>query len=140
MATQSTSTPTSGGTGEWPGKRLGLPATGPRSVARPGRRIAALCTDWAIAYAVSFVFYENNGFATSLIFAVSQIVMLLLFSGGIGHFILGMRVVPIAGGAIGLWRPFVRTILLTLVVPAAIWDKDQRGMHDRIAGTILVRV
>ena len=140
MASQNTSTPTSGGTGEWPGKRLGLPVAGPRSIARPGRRIGALCIDWAIAYAVSFVFFENSGFATSLIFAVSQIVMLVLFSGGIGHFILGMRVVPLSGGAIGLWRPFVRSILLTLVIPAAIWDKDQRGMHDRIAGTILVRV
>jgi hypothetical protein len=30
----------------WPGERLGLPAEGPRSIARLGRRVAALFIDW----------------------------------------------------------------------------------------------
>jgi hypothetical protein len=25
------------------------------------------------------------------------------------------------------------------VIPAAIWDADQRGLHDKAAGTVLVR-
>ena len=50
-----------------------------------------------------------------------------------------MRVVPIAGGWVGLWRPIVRTLLLVIVVPALIWDSDQRGFHDKVAGTVLVR-
>jgi len=25
------------------------------------------------------------------------------------------------------------------VIPALIWDLDQRGMHDRLVGTVLVR-
>jgi uncharacterized RDD family membrane protein YckC len=129
----------SGGGGDWPGKRLGLPESGPRSVARLGRRIAALCLDWALAVVVSVAFFAYDPFATLTIFAAAQIVFLLTVSGSIGHLALGLRVVPMAGGYLGPWRPFVRALLLCLVIPAAIWDRDQRGMHDRLAGTILVR-
>jgi hypothetical protein len=34
----------------------------------------------------------------------------------------------------------VRTALLCLAIPALIWDADHRGLHDRVAGTMLVRV
>lgn len=72
------------------------------------------------------------------IFAVTQIVFLIFVSGSIGHVVFRMRVVPIAGGWIGAWRPMVRTLLLCLLIPALIWDRDQRGLHDKAAGTGLV--
>jgi uncharacterized RDD family membrane protein YckC len=125
--------------GDWPGKRLGLPESGPKSIARPGRRIAALCLDWALAVLLSVGFFAYDPFATLAIFAAAQIVFLLTVSGSVGHLALGMRVVPMAGGYLGAWRPFVRTLLLCLVIPAVIWDRDQRGLHDRLAGTVLVR-
>ena len=88
---------------------------------------------------ISVAFFSYNGWATLGIFAVAQIVFLLTANGSVGHLILGMRVVPIAGGYLGFWRPFARTILLCLVIPAVIWDRDQRGMHDRLIATVLVR-
>ena len=33
----------------------------------------------------------------------------------------------------------VAPTLLALVIPAVIWDADQRGLHDKAAGTVLVR-
>jgi uncharacterized RDD family membrane protein YckC len=39
-------------------------------------------------------------------------------------------------------RPFqtlVRTVLLCLFLPAMFWDKDGRGLHDKAAGTVIVR-
>jgi hypothetical protein len=33
----------------------------------------------------------------------------------------------------------VRTALLMVVVPALVWDSDQRGFHDKVAGTVLIR-
>jgi hypothetical protein len=33
----------------------------------------------------------------------------------------------------------VRTVLLLLLVPAAVWDRDTRGLHDKAAGTVEVR-
>lgn len=124
---------------DWPGKRLGLPETGPRSVARLGRRVLALAIDWGIAILISVAFFHYDAWATLAIFAIEQAVFLLTVNGSIGHLILGLRVVPIAGGYLGLWRPLARTILLCIVVPAVIWDRDQRGMHDRLIGTVLVR-
>jgi hypothetical protein len=26
-----------------------------------------------------------------------------------------------------------------IVIPAVIWDADQRGLHDKAAGTVLIR-
>lgn len=123
----------------WPGERLGLPETGPRSIGRIGRRILALVIDWGLAVLISVAFFNYDPWANLLIFAITQIVFLTLLNGSIGHLILGMRVVPLAGGWIGWWRPWVRTVLLCLVIPAVIWDRDQRGLHDKAAGTVLVR-
>lgn len=123
----------------WPGQGLGLPESGPRSVARLGRRLIALAIDWGTAILISVAFFSYEAWATLAVFAVAQAVFLLTANGSVGHLLLGMRVVPITGGYLGLWRPLVRTILLCLVIPAVIWDKDQRGMHDRLIGTVLVR-
>lgn len=125
---------------EWPGKRLGLPATGPRTVGRPGRRIAALAIDFGLAALLSAVFFGYEQWASTIIFIVTQLLFIPLTSGGIGHLCVGLRVVPVRGGWVGIWRPIVRTLLLALVIPALIWDVDQRGLHDKIAGTVLVRV
>lgn len=124
---------------DWPGKRLGLPESGPRSIARLGRRIAALTIDWAAAVLISVAFFRYDPLATLGVFAVAQVAFLLTAGGSVGHLLLGMRVVPVRGGYLGWWRPFARTALLCLVIPAAIWDIDQRGMHDRAIGTVLVR-
>ena len=129
----------------WPGDRLGLPETGPRSIARPGRRIAALALDWAVATLLSFAFFstgpfETNGFITLGLFGGIQLLFLLVLNGGVGHLLLGMRVVPLVPGRLAPWRVLVRTVLVCLFVPAVIWDADQRGLHDRAAGTLLVRV
>ena len=129
----------------WPGERLGLPAEGPRSIARFGRRLGAIFIDWGIAWLISVAFFRDgpwqpNSWATLGVFATAQLVFLWTANGGVGHLLLGMRVVPVAPGRLGFWRPVVRTALLCLAIPAFIWDRDQRGLHDRLAGTMLVRV
>jgi uncharacterized RDD family membrane protein YckC len=123
----------------WPGERLGLPQSGPRSVARLGRRLAAIAVDWGTAVLVSVAFFSYDPLATLAVFAVVQVVFLLTANGSPGHLLLGMRVVPAAGGYLGWWRPIARTALLCLVIPAVIWDRDQRGLHDLLVGTVLVR-
>jgi hypothetical protein len=126
---------------DWPCKRLGLPEAGPRSVGRFGRRMVAILIDWVPCYLIVLVFLRPDpfGFKVLALFAVVQVLFLLLLNGSIGHLITGMRVVPLVPGYLGLWRPFVRTFLLVLVIPAVIYDRDQRGLHDRWIGTVLVR-
>jgi uncharacterized RDD family membrane protein YckC len=127
------------GADDWPGKRLGLPESGPRSIARFGRRLAAFAIDIAIAALISYAFFDYGRWPSFWTFVVVQVLFLALASGSIGHLLLGMRVVPVTGGWIGPWRPIVRTLLLSIIIPAVIWDRDKRGMHDRVAGTVLVR-
>ena len=126
---------------DWPGKRLGLPEAGPRSIGRIGRRIGALAVDWGMSYGLAVLFFglNPNEFAILGIFGVLQVVVLLIANGSIGHLVFGLRVVPLVPGYLGAWRPFLRTFLLMLFIPAVIYDKDQRGLHDRWSGTILVR-
>ena len=73
------------------------------------------------------------------IFAVMQYVLIVTLGGSVGHVVLGMRVRPLTGGYVSLWRPALRTVLLCLVVPAVVWNADQRGLHDVFSGTVLVR-
>lgn len=124
----------------WPGKRLGLPESGRRSIGRLGRRVAALAIDWGLSVLVSVAFFDYSPWATLDVFAITQIVFLATAGGSVGHLVMGLRVVPLSGGWIGIWRPVLRTVLICLVVPAVIWDKDQRGVHDRVAGTVVIRV
>ena len=125
--------------GDWPGRHFGLPQTGQRSIARFGRRIAAFAIDAALAALISYAFFDYDRWASLTIFVVMQVVFIVLVSGSVGHLLLGMRVVPLKSGWIGVWRPIVRTVLLALLVPALITDRDRRGIHDRLAGTVLVR-
>lgn len=128
----------SSGDQRWPGERLGLPESGPRSIARPARRIGGLVVDWGLSVLISVAFFHYDAFATLGVFALTQIVFITFVNGSIGHLVFRMRVVPLAGGWIGAWRPIVRTLLLCVVIPALIWDRDQRGLHDTAAGTVLV--
>jgi hypothetical protein len=127
---------------EWPGKLLGLPESGPRSMGGFGRRVLGLLIDWAVASLVSLVigtYGDARNFITLGIFAVLQVVFIALLSGSIGHVCVGLRVVPVRGGYVGVWRPVVRTVLLCVVIPVLIHAKDGRALHDAVAGTVLVR-
>lgn len=123
---------------DYPGERLGLPQTGPGSIARLGRRVGALFVDYGAAYLISgFVGWDP--LAILGIFALIQIAFLPTLQGSPGHRIFGLTVQRVDGGWVGLWRPVVRAVLLIVVIPAVIWDADQRGLHDKAAGTVLVR-
>jgi hypothetical protein len=128
----------------WPGERLGLPDTGPGSVGRVGRRIAALAIDQVIAVGVAFsifnyTFLNYSGFVVSGVFVLLQIVFIPTIGGSIGHRLTGLRMITLTAGWTGPWRPIVRSVLLGFAIPALVWDSDQRGFHDKVAGTVLIR-
>lgn len=125
-------------TQSYPGERLGLPREGSGSIGRLGRRIGALFLDYGAAYLISG-FFAWDALAILAIFAAIQIVFIPTLQGSPGHRIFGLRVVRADGAWVGLWRPIIRTLLLIVVIPAVIWDADQRGLHDKAAGTILLR-
>jgi len=123
----------------WPGKRIGRPEHGVGSVARFGRRLVAVVVDWVLALLVSNAFLDGNPWGTLAVFGAAQVVLVGTLGFSIGHGLLGLRVERLDTGWAGPRRAALRTLLLCLAVPAVVWDRDQRGLHDRAAGTVLVR-
>jgi len=122
----------------WPGKRFGLPLSGPRSTPTYLRRAGGLIIDWGLSVLISWLFFEFDGFTTLAIFVGLHMLGGLIVGGSPGHLILRMRIAPIKGGALGVIAPLVRPLLIALVIPAVITDDDLRGLHDRLVATILV--
>jgi uncharacterized RDD family membrane protein YckC len=125
---------------DFPGQRMGRPEHGPGSLARWGRRIIALCIDWAIAMGLSFLIMRGNPWGSLIVFLVLQMLMVGIFGRGIGHWILGMQVQKINGRPVNILDAVVRTILVGVVIPPLIQDADQRGLHDKARKTVLVMV
>ena len=125
---------------DYPGRRLGAPQTGPGSVVRFGRRFVALAVDWALSLLIARGLANGNEWATLAVFTVENALLVATTGHSIGHRALGIRVARLDGGAPGLLRGVGRSVLLALAVPALVWDRDQRGLHDRFMGTVLLRV
>ncbi|MFF3888125.1 RDD family protein [Streptomyces sp. NPDC001914] len=126
------------------GEQLGLPEHGPGSIARPGRRLGALAVDWAlcllIAYGLLTDGYDQaTGNWALLVFFVLGVLTVGTVGFTPGKRLLGLRVVSEGGGRLNPLRVLLRTALLCVAVPALIWDRDGRGLHDRLARTIEVR-
>lgn len=126
------------------GERLGLPERGPGSVAPLGRRLAAVFIDWILSVVIAYglIAHRNVHSANSWALAVFGAVTLLAVSltgSTPGKRLLRLRVVRVDGGRLGPLAALVRTVLLLLFVPAVIWDRDTRGLHDRAAKSVEVR-
>lgn len=126
---------------EYPGERLGLPREGTGSVGRFGRRVVAIAIDWALASLPAYLLIGGPSamWWHIVIFAALQMLCIPVIGGSFGHRLAGLHVVPLSGGSVGVWRPIIRTLLLVAVIPLLVWDSDQRGFHDKIAGTVLIR-
>ncbi len=135
----------------YPGQHFGLPETGPGSVAGWSRRFGALLIDWIVCsiIAIAFFYRPEAGHAASAfahprlwtlaVFGVEDFLLTALTGITIGKRLLGLRVARLDGHPVGLARAFVRTLLLMLVLPAMMMDRDLRGLQDKAAGTVVVR-
>ena len=132
--------PDTSGISKYPGERLGLPDRGPGSIARAGRRILAIVIDWTLALLISNFLFGGDQWATLSIFATEQILLIATLGYSIGHRIAGIHVVRLGGAPAGPLAAVVRTVLLCLVIPAVIFDPDQRGLHDKAMNTVLIRM
>ncbi|MEU3197008.1 MULTISPECIES: RDD family protein [Streptomyces] len=128
------------------GEQLGLPEDGPGSIARPGRRLGALAVDWGlcmlIAYGLITEGYDprTTGNWALLVFLALSALTVGTVGFTPGKRLFGLRVVTLGTGRVQPLRGLVRSALLCLAVPALIWDRDGRGLHDRLARTVEVRV
>ncbi|WP_372593076.1 RDD family protein [Actinotalea sp.] len=115
---------------------------------------------WPDPEAIGPRFLGAEPTATLLVFVVSTILLVGLLGHSVGHRLLGLRVARLvaipagpgagapqqgaaqraaADGPPGPVAAAVRTALLALVIPAVVWDRDGRGLHDVAARTVIVR-
>ena len=132
---------------DYPGRRLGMPERGSGSLARSGRRLLAVLCDWFICTVIAAGLMQYRlgegglgPFKPLAVFVVMNVLLVGTMGSTIGHRLFGIRVVALGGASAGPILAVIRTVLLVLVIPAVIWDRDTRGFHDKIAGTAPVRI
>jgi uncharacterized RDD family membrane protein YckC len=125
---------------------------GPMSVAPMGRRLVALVVDWALCYLIVSSIVGHNVFTVTdahyhdaQLFALAlftvEVYLLTAISGlTVGKRLLRLRTIRTDGSVPGFKWAALRTLLLLFVVPACLTDRDLRGLHDRAADTIVVRM
>ncbi|MBN4927978.1 RDD family protein [Hoyosella rhizosphaerae] len=124
------------------GERLGLPQHGPGSMPSWLRRSGAFFADLLMAAGVAAVFTFPHAPQnwSLLVWFIVAIFAVVLFAFTPGQALFGLRVQRVGVDApVGLWRSAVRAGLVFLLIPAAIWDQDGRGLHDKASGTVVVR-
>ncbi|MFJ6700962.1 RDD family protein [Streptomyces sp. NPDC091272] len=127
------------------GKRLGLPPEGPGSAAPLGRRFGALFVDWALCLLIAYGLFARGDSQAAGNYALGIFLVLHVLTVGTLGFTPGKRVFRVQvisehGGRLGFGWAVVRSVLLCLAIPALIWDRDGRGLHDRLARAVQVRM
>lgn len=131
------------------GERLGLPRSGKGSIAGQGRKLGALLIDLVVAGLIASLFYHAPVTDTHAMLTQNYIgvgVWYLVTAIGHGFFgvtpgmaLLSLRVVRMDGSQrVGVPRVLLRGLGIAVLVPACVWNADNRGLHDRAAGTIVL--
>ena len=128
------------------GERLGLPPQGRGSAAGWGRRVVALFVDWIASLLVAGMFagsaVQGHGWQAwlpLLVFWVEASVFTALLGGSFGQLVTRVAVVHLDGRPVSLLVALARTLLICVVVPPVIYNRDRRGLHDLAARTVTVR-
>ena len=128
------------------GARLGLPQDGPGSVASWGRRFLALTIDWFASMLVAAAFLGGavwgqgwEAWAPMGVFLIEATVLTPLMGGSFGQLLMRVAVVRLDSRPVNLLQALARTLLICLVVPPLIFNRDNRGLHDLAVGTVTLR-
>jgi uncharacterized RDD family membrane protein YckC len=109
-----------------------------------GRRFAALAVDWLLSMSVALLIAQNGwpppGLLVSAVFFFEYTFFTGFFGQTPGMRLLGLACVRMEDGRpLGIPRAAVRAFLLNLVIPAVVFDRDGRGLHDRVARSVVIR-
>lgn len=127
-------------------EKTGYPESGPGAVAGFGARLGAFLVDAVVANVVSIAAAGGwhpggrHNLTVYLVFLAIEVVFVGAVGQTPGMRVAGVVVVRAVDGARAPLRwVLVRTVLLAFVLPALVIDASGRAMHDRAAGTIMLR-
>lgn len=112
-----------------------------------GSRVLALAVDWllanlaALALVRSYAVWSSRSGLSWVPFAVWFVEVWLLTAltgASAGQRLARLQVIRLDRRPVGLGKALVRTVLIALVVPPLVYDRDGRGLHDKVAGTVVV--
>jgi uncharacterized RDD family membrane protein YckC len=95
--------------------------------------------DWLPCLVAAQLFTKNPQFSTLALFAALTALSIGIAGRTPGHAVAGLRVALLDGRRAGFSAAVIRTVLLCLFIPPLIYNHDNRGLHDRAAGTIVLR-
>lgn len=133
------------------GEQIGLPQTGSGSLATGGTRLGAFAVDALASGLIAALFVSNRGGSDGIAGAlpgswsliplvIDYVVGSLVAGRTLGMYLMGLRLVRVdASAPVDPRRIVVRTLLLILLVPALVSDRDGRGLHDRFSDTAVVK-
>jgi hypothetical protein len=106
------------------------------------KRFAALFVDWILCLLLSGLFVGNLWTATwepPAILIAEYALFIGVFGQTVGMRLTRIRCVDVSdGGPIGIPRAALRGLLLCLVIPGLIMDRERRGLHDKAARSVIV--
>lgn len=143
---------------EYRGQDLGLPESGPGSLAGGWHRVLGLMVDWIMCggVAILFVGYASTNLGTAVLgfwFVIGAITV-ILFGFTPGQYVVGLRIAKIDQGperlaaevagevpvaAVGILPTLGRQLLICFLVPALLNDYNGRALHDRATQTATLR-
>jgi len=131
------------------GEKIGLPRSGRGALAPTGPRLIAFVVDAVASALVAALFVHHRGGTLadrlpgswSLIpFVLDYVIGVLVAGRTLGMYLVGLRVIRVSTDAsVDPLRIVARTAMLCLLIPALIFDRDGRGLHDRLTDTAVVR-
>lgn len=130
---------------QYPGERLGLPASGAGSLASWRARIAALLLDWLPCLVLTEALFQAGvvpialrGWLTLGLFVLESAILTAIVGGSFGQIITKLAVVRADREPLAWWQALARSVLKALVIPVIVIGPDRRHLDDQVCGTVVV--
>lgn len=111
------------------------------------RRLGALLLDLLLVTAITLAFFEIHPGRSFVLLLVYRVALWSWKATTVGGIICGLQVVPMDGKPLAFTDALVRGLASILSAVAAglgwlwiLWDPERQAWHDKIAGTVVVRV
>ncbi len=130
---------------QYAGQRLGLPATGRGSVSSWRRRVLALAVDWLASLLAAALIGRALGLSDAwndwlplIVLWLESAVGVALAGGSFGQLALRLQVRRLDGRRLDPVGALLRQLLICLVVPAVVYNRDNRGLHDLAVRSVVI--